>query len=263
MTKSNSLEKHQYYLDIIIESTTLPELSAIRTEYTLDPVLTEGQKGVLKSRYEIQEMKLKALYTASPWKSAPAYAMKDSAIAPAERIAITHAQDDLTAFGSSDIPKAVTPAIADEVFDAPDIEIVTVGITNPTPNETPTIEIPSEPIVQTSEPIIDSVKQVTWSVWSTKPKQEKVSKKNTGVATVTLTREIKLPIDGVQFSNNLFNVSLTASTYEEAKVAIEEAFTDFTQSTKLLSKDHIDKAYAQWLADGEKKVQKPKSNFLH
>jgi nitrous oxidase accessory protein NosD len=62
---------------------------------------------------------------------------------------------------------------------------------------------------------------------------------------VTLSREVKLPIDGVQFSNNLFGITLTASTYEEAKAMIDEAFSDFTESTKLISKAHVDKAYVQ------------------
>ena len=147
---SPSLEKHSYYLEIIVEATTLAELSAIRTEYTLDPVLTEGQKGVLKSRYEIREMQLKALFTAQPGVGAPAFTNK-------ERVAVTHAQDDAVAFA--------TPAIADEVF--PDIEITTVDTTttNSTPNETPTTPAPtpavsSEGTPVPSSPVVDKIEPV-------------------------------------------------------------------------------------------------------
>lgn len=62
---------------------------------------------------------------------------------------------------------------------------------------------------------------------------------------VTLSREIKLPIDGVQFSNNLFGITLTAPTYEEAKAGIEEAFADYTKSTKLISIKEVNDAYTR------------------
>lgn len=264
MTASPSLEKHSYYLEIIVEATTLAELSAIRTEYTLDPVLTEGQKGVLKSRYEIREMQLKALYTAQPGVWAPAFTNQ-------ERVAVTHAQDDAVAFWTA----PVTPAIADEVF-AP-VEIITV---NSTANDIP-LTVPSQ-IVKTSSdttpapviPVTKKIEPVAWPVWLPEPSEEAVPKKRTKTASkdredgtgctwtkwtmsVTLSREVKLPIDGVQFSNNLFGITLTASTYEEAKTLIDEAFADFTESTKLISKAHVDKAYAQWLEDGKKVVPVP------
>lgn len=277
---SPSLERHSYYLDAIVWAQTLADLSSIRTEYTVDPVLTEGQKGVLRSRYEIREMQLKALYTAQPGVGAPAYALKDSVSAPEslshqERVAVTHAQDDAVAFGTPD-KEPVTAKVVDEVF--PDVEIVTVDTTNHTPNDmtpTPPSQVTppvSNPTPIPSTPVSDPIQQTAWPVWLPEPSEEAVPKKRTrtaskdrddgngtgwskGVTAVTLSREIKLPIDGVQFSNNLFGITLTASTYEEAKAGIEEAFADFTNSTKLLSKDHVDKAYAQWLADWESKAK--------
>lgn len=260
---SPSLERHSYYLEAITSSQTLADLSSIRTEYTVDTVINDQQKGILKSRYEIREMQLKALYVAKPGQAAPAYALD-----PKERVAITHAQDDAQAFGTA----PVTPAMVDEVF-AP-VEIVTVDTTNSTPNDihpTTSTEVPQIANIIAPAfvaPVTPAIKQTAWPVWLPEPSEEAVPKKRTrtaskdredgngstwskGVTAVTLSREIKLPIDGVQFSNNLFGITLTASTYEEAKAGIEEAFADYTNSTKLLSKDHVDKAYAQWLADGK------------
>ena len=269
-SSSPSLERHSYYLEAIVWAQTLADLSSIRTEYTVDTVLNEWQKGELKSRYAIREMQLKALFTAQPGTAAPAFALD-----PKERVAITHAQDDAVAFGTPD-KEPVTAQVVDEVF--PDVEIVTVDTTNHTPNDipptppsqvTPPVSNPTPvPITQVTDPI----KQTAWPVWLPEPSEEAVPKKRTrtaskdrddgngstwskGVTAVTLSREIKLPIDGVQFSNNLFGITLTAPTYEEAKAGIEEAFADFTNSTKLLSKDHVDKAYAQWLADWESKAK--------
>lgn len=131
---SPSLERHSYYLEAITSSQTLADLSSIRTEYTVDTVINDQQKGILKSRYEIREMQLKALYVAKPGQAAPAYALD-----PKERVAITHAQDDAQAFGTA----PVTPAMVDEVF-AP-VEIVTVDTTNSTPNDihpTTSTEVP-------------------------------------------------------------------------------------------------------------------------
>lgn len=258
-TPSPALERHSYYLEAIVSAQTLADLSSIRTEYTVDTVLNDWQKGVLKSRYEIREMQLKALFTAQPGKAAPAYSLDNK-----DRIAITHAQDDAKVF--------VTPVVANEVF--PDVEIITVDTTNSTANDIP-LTVPSQVIKTSSDStpipgsvVADSIKQPAWPVWSVEQNEEAVPKKRTRVSnkdrdegagniwakwtsSVTLSREIKLPIDGIQFSNNLFGITLTAPTYEEAKTGIEEAFADYTNSTKLLSKDHVDKAYAQWLADGK------------
>lgn len=285
-TPSPALERHSYYLEAIVSAQTLADLSSIRTEYTVDTVLNDWQKGVLKSRYEIREMQLKAMFTAPPGKAAHAYSLDNK-----ERIAITHAQDDAKAFTTP-----VTPAVANEVFPDqgessgssktfPAIEIlttndspVTVDTTNSTPNDihpTPSVEVPQIANIIAPAfvaPVTPAIEQPTWSVWQVEPSEETVPKKRTRspnkdrdegagspwakwTSSVTLSREIKLPIDGVQFSNNLFGITLTASTYEEAKAGIDEAFADFTNSTKLLSKDHVDKAYAQWLADWESKAK--------
>lgn len=150
---SPSLERHSYYLEAITSSQTLADLSSIRTEYTVDTVINDQQRGILKSRYEIREMQLKALYTAKPGQAAPAYALD-----PKERVAITHAQDDLVAFGTPD-KEPVTAEIADQVF--PDVEIIT---TNSTPNEIPTppVEVPTTTTSTTPAPItpvVDIVEQ--------------------------------------------------------------------------------------------------------
>lgn len=281
---SPSLERHSYYLEAITSSQTLPDLSSIRTEYTVDTVINDQQRGILKSRYEIREMQLKALYTAKPGQAAPAYALD-----PKERVAITHAQDDLVAFGESVLPNVtsafgapdkepVTAEIADQVF--PDVEIIT---TNSTPNEIPTppVEVPTTTTSTTPAPIapvVDSIEPVAWPIWQVEQSEETVPKKRTrasskdredgtgsgwtkGTSSVTLSREIKLPIDGVQFSNNLFGITLTAPTYEEAKAGIEEAFADYTERTKLISfktlGDEVAKAYTKWLAEWAAKVATP------
>lgn len=282
---SPSLERHSYYLEAITSSQTLADLSSIRTEYTVDTVINDQQRGILKSRYEIREMQLKALYVAKPGQAAPAYALD-----PKERVAITHAQDDLVAFGESVLPNVtsafwtapVTPAMVDEVF-AP-VEIVTVDTTNSTTNDIPLttpVEVPQTSIDNTNAPIVpvaESIERPLGPVWSTEQNEETVPKKRTrtsskdreagdgtqwskGVTAVTLSREIKLPIDGVQFSNNLFGITLTAPTYEEAKAGIEEAFADYTERTKLISfktlGDEVAKAYTKWLAEWAAKVATP------
>ena len=145
---SPSLERHSYYLEAVTSAQTLADLSSIRTEYTVDTIINDQQKGILKSRYEIREMQLKALYTAKPGQAAPAYSLD-----PKERVAITHAQDDAIAFA--------TPAMVDEVF-AP-VEIIT---TNSTPNEIPTppVEVPTTTASTTPAPIspvVDIVEQPT------------------------------------------------------------------------------------------------------
>ena len=143
---SPSLERHSYYLEAITSSQTLADLSSIRTEYTVDTVINDSQRGILKSRYEIREMQLEALYTAKPGQAAPAYALD-----PAERVAITHAQDDAVAFGTPD-KEPVTAKVVDEVF--PDVEIVTVDTTNHTPNDmTPTPPSQVTPPVSNPTPI--------------------------------------------------------------------------------------------------------------
>lgn len=269
---SPALERHSYYLEAIVWAQTLADLSSIRTEYTVDTVLNDWQKGVLKSRYEIREMQLKALYTAQPGLAAPAFALD-----PKERVSITHAQDDAVAF-----KEPITAQVADEVF--PDIEITTVDTTNPTANNipptppsqvTPPVSNPTPtPIVPVSGPL----QQTAWPVWLPEPSEESTPKKRTrtaskdrddgngstwskGVTAVTLSREIKLPIDGVQFSNNLFGITLTASTYEEAKAGIEDAFADYTERTKLISfkmlGDEVAKAYTKGLAEWASKVTTP------
>lgn len=148
---SPSLERHSYYLEAVTSAQTLADLSSIRTEYTVDTIINDQQRGILKSRYEIREMQLKALYTAKPGQAAPAYALD-----PKERVAITHAQDDAQAF-----KEIVTPAIAEQVF--PDVEIIT---TNSTPNEIPTppVEVPTTTASNTSTPcssIADVIQQST------------------------------------------------------------------------------------------------------
>lgn len=288
-TTSPSLERHSYYLEAITSSQTLADLSSIRTEYTVDTVLNDWQKGVLKSRYEIREMQLKALYTAKPGQAAPAYALD-----PKERVAITHAQDDLVAFGESVLPNVtsafgtapVTPAMVDEVF-AP-VEIVTVDTTNSTPNDihpTTSTEVPQITNIIAPAfvaPVTPAIEQPTWSVWQVEPSEETVPKKRTRssnkdredgtgsgwakwTSSVTLSREIKLPIDGVQFSNNLFGITLTAPTYEEAKAGIEEAFADYTKSTKLISIKEVNDAYtrghAAWISEAIKVQQEVKKEI--
>lgn len=283
---SPALERHSYYLEAIVSAQTLADLSSIRTEYTVDTVLNDGQKWILKSRYEIREMQLKALFTAPPGKAAPAYSQDNpnpvSIVTPQQRVAASHAQDDAVTFGAP-LPSAtefVTPAVANEVF--PEIEIVT---TNSTANDTPltttsqVVKTSSDSTPTPSIPVTENLQPTSWLIWSTEQKQEDIPKKRTrssskdrdegtggvwtkGTMQVTLSREVKLPIDGVQFSNNLFGITLTASTYEEAKALIEEAFADFTESTKLISKAHVDKAYAQWLEDGKKSVPAPVAPVL-
>lgn len=269
---SPSLERHSYYLEAITSSQTLADLSSIRTEYTVDTVINDQQKGILKSRYEIREMQLKALYTAKPGQAAPAYALD-----PAERVAITHAQDDAQAFSAP-----VTAQVVNEVF--PDVEIITVDTTNSTPNDIPPTTSSEVPQIANIiapafvAPITPAIEQPTWPVWQAEQNEETVPKKrprspnkdrdegagNTWAkwtSSVTLSREIKLPIDGIQFSNNLFGITLTAPTYEEAKAGIEEAFADYTERTKLISAktlgDEVAKAYTKWLTEWAAKVATP------
>jgi len=255
--KSPAMEKHEYYRDLMKAAKTPVELSAIRTEYTVDTVVSDQSKSVLKSIYEMEEMRIKVSFTALPWQAAPYYAQKSDT----DRVAESHAQDDKVAF-----KELITTEVVNTIF--PEIEIITTNtnesITSNDPVTIPdtisettsvtkvTANIPSE---QPSGPM----PPVTEPVWQNPVKRTRKSKEviEWGVTSVTLSREIKLPIDGVQFSNNLFGITLTASTYEEARSLIEEAFADYTNSTKLLSKDHVDKAYAQWLADGKKVAPVP------
>lgn len=252
-TKTPAIEKHEYYRDIMAEATTLVMLSSIRTEYSVDPVLIDVNREVLKVIYDLHESRIRELFTAQPGKAAPAYQAKQSA----SRVAKEHKQDDEVAFG---IP--VTAEIASEVF--PDIEILTTNPTTNTNKKNATIppslttdkvsETPREPTVTPdSDSPSDSWPNATHER-TPKATPEKSGRKTREVRewSVTLSREIKLPIDGVQFSNNLFGVTLTAWTYAEAKDMMEEAFADFTSTTKFLTKDDVAKAHAQWVAEWKK-----------
>lgn len=246
MTKSPKLERYEYFRDIIKEATTPAELNSIRVEYTRDTILEESAIKTLNELYDIYIVPLKNKFTAEPGRAAPAFANK--------------VKDLKEQYKEIDKEQFVTPAVADEVFDWP----VEVSL-NPTPNVIPTTPVESTPapdkdLVKDIEPNNQVVEPIAWPVWQDTPKEtvvkpkSKRSKWDDTATTVTLSREIKLPINGVQFSNNLFGLSLTASSYEEGKAMMDEAFKDFIKDSDLIPRSHVTDAYNKWLEEGKKLV---------
>lgn len=81
------------------------------------------------------------------------------------------------------------------------------------------------------------------------------------VQSVTVSRRVNLPIEWVQYSNNEFNVSVTASNREDAVSELNELTTLFLADQWLVRKSIADKTISdlrvQLKAEQEKKVTPP------
>lgn len=76
----------------------------------------------------------------------------------------------------------------------------------------------------------------------------------------TLHRVVKVPIDGVQFSNNECGASVTSDNLEDAKAELTSIMEDFLSSSNLIFKvtsdARVKDAYAKWLAEWKAVVEK-------
>ncbi len=286
-----ALDARSKYIDLMKDCNNLVELSAVRTEYTVDSLMDDLAKGVLKSRYDIEAMRISNKFKQnSSWNST----WVDVNVA---RVAESHAQDDNHNFA--------TPEIANQVFDTPTppapIEIIT---TNSNPNPT-TNENPNQSTISNSKPIdiqssnngdtTDSIKldssdnnipsinsnvatmisststgEVEWAERQTSTERTRVPRKTKAAPwseptnswrSYRIVRRINTPIKWIDYSNNDWTVEVTAPTLEDAQEQIGVMIEQAIQSYELFTKDRYDsavkKAYVEWEEHGKANAPKP------
>jgi len=73
---------------------------------------------------------------------------------------------------------------------------------------------------------------------------------------VTIHREVKCPIEGIEYSGNLFGMDVTAPTYEEAKAILDAGFESFLADSGLVRRTQVTElekiSYNKGIAEGKK-----------
>lgn len=246
--KSPSLEAHQNALKIIYSWTTPEQFD------TAQALLKEKRFEVLKptqiaTLLWVAENQRK-IYAS---KSTPITVdeVSDQQLSRAEEIAEEYKEIDEEQFGAEEVILS-TPV-------SPQEDAILTSNTN----HTPVAEESFTPASDGQEPV--KRKKRTASM-SPEEYAKQVGMMNTHkqlqwVQSVTVSRRVNLPIEWVQYSNNEFNVSVTASSKEDAVNELNTLLESFLADQWLVRKSIADKTIAdlkaQLKAEQEKKVVPP------
>lgn len=266
--KSPSLEAHQNALKIIYSWTTPEQFD------TASELLKEKRFEILKptqiaTLLWVAENQRK-LYAS---KSTPITVAEVSTPEPSrvQAIAEEYKEIDEEQFGAEEVILSV-PKDEEVILSVPQAEEVILStpvspqeeiITTSNTNHTPIAEESFTPASDGQEPV--KRKRRTASM-SPEEYAKQVGMMNTHkqlqwVQSVTVSRRVNLPIEWVQYSNNEFNVSVTASSKEDAVNELNTLLESFLADQWLVRKSIADKTIAdlktQIKAEQEKKVTPP------
>lgn len=222
-TKSPSLEAHQNALKIIYSWTTQEQFD------TAPALLKEKRFEILKptqiaTLLWVAENQRK-LYAS---KSTPITVEEVSTPSRIEAIADEYKEIDAEQFGAEEVILS-TPSLASAVTE---VESVFPETNLPTNNITEDEFTPASTVEDTPKRTRRTKAEMAQPV-SPPPTQ--------WVQSVTVSRRVNLPIEWVQYSNNEFNVSVTASNREDAVNELHELTTSFLADQWLVRKSVADK----------------------
>ena len=235
--KSPSLEAHQNALKIIYSWTT-PE------QFDLAPTLLKEHRFEVLKPTQIATLlwvveNQRKLYAS---KSTPITIAEVSQPSPAQAMAEEYKEVDEEQFGPTEVSIATAVTEVESVM--------------------PESSLPTNNLIDWSDfaPASETTDTPKRSR-RTRAEMNQVTPATQWVQSVTVSRRVNLPIEWVQYSNNEFNVSVTASNREDAVSELNELSNHFLADQWLVRKSIADKTIAdlraQLKAEQEKKVMPP------
>lgn len=249
-TKSPTLEAHQNALKIIYSFTTpeqfdsVPELLKEKRFEILRPTQIATLLWVADNQRKLYASNKPDTNKILEWR--------------AKEIAEEYKEVDKEAFGAKEVSLPSVP-YTEESPEIPTSNTIPTPIATeefiPTSNIVPT-PVETKEFTPASEELETKTRK-TRKVWWLTPMPVPTQ----WVQSVTVSRRVNLPIEWVQYSNNEFNVSVTASNRDDAVNELNELTTSFLADQWLVRKSVHDKAIAdlraQLKAEQEKKVTTP------